>query len=373
MAWTVLPFSTASPTGAAVVNDSIVTALEWDDQLNTLLGSAFAPLHQPLPAARGTLDDETVNTTAHGYLAGAPTVGGGRRAAEWRRHLQYQAVLHIDYQQNTAFAPLWDNQVLPPIAARGDQSLQPVWNARDLLQRKFQATTTQDGLRWMHPSLMPVAVYGDDVCRVLSEVQRHLLEPIIDGGVSWQLWTQTEVEQALLLRLNRFLLETGIVRKEATYTAGAFDGTTTVDQDVLEIRRVQWRYSDYRKRPRNLMRIDTKQADQGHVDWDEVNEAQEPYAYIEDPSHESMMIRACPLPDDNGQLGVRYVPYATVNFAGCGRLPIPRMFTWVVKWGLIADLLKKEGEANDPLRASAAEEIYRNGIGLVKALLGTEV
>lgn len=373
MAWTVLPFSTSNTTGGAVLNDSIVTRLEWDDILNMTPGSAFAPLHQPLPSARGMLDDETADTVGLGYLAAAPSVGGGRRVAELWRARQYQAVLHIDYQQNTAFAPLWDNQVLPPIAARGNQELQPVWNQRDLLQRKFQATTTQEGLRWMHPSLMPVAVYGDDICRVLSEVQRHLLEPTIDGGVTWQLWTTTEVQQAFLLRLNRFLLETGIRRKEATYTAGAFDGTAVVDQDVLEIRRVQWRYSDYRKKPRNLMRIDTKQADQGIVDWDEVTGATEPYAYIEDPSHESMMIRACPLPDDNGQLGVRYVPYGDVNFTGCGRIPIPRMFTWVVKWGLIADLLKKEGEANDPVRAAAAEEIYRNGIGLVKALLGTEV
>jgi hypothetical protein len=85
------------------------------------------------------------------------------------------------------------------------------------------------------------------------------------------------------------------------------------------------------------------------------------------------MISACPNPDDNGQLGVRYVPYADVNFETCGRLPIPRMFTWAVKWGLIADLLKKEGEANDPVRAQAAEEIYAMGVNLAKVTLGTEV
>ncbi len=67
------------------------------------------------------------------------------------------------------------------------------------------------------------------------------------------------------------------------------------------------------------------------------------------------------------------MPYQTVLFDDCGKLPIPRMLTWVVKWGLIADLLKKEGEANDPVRAQAAEAIYKRGVELTKVLLGTEV
>jgi hypothetical protein len=314
------------------------------------------------------MDDETAVTMALGYLAGAPMAAGGRRNIEIYLKRAYQAVLHIDYQQTTP--RIWPYQTLPPIASRGNQELQPVWNLKELQKKKFWATTTQEGLKWMHPSFMPVGEFGEEICHLLSEVQRHFLEPVIDGGFTWQLWTTAEVRQAFNLRFYRFLLETGLLRKEVTLEAS--DGNAILPQDVIEVRRVQWRYDDYRKRPRGLTRIDTLQADNAYMDWDGAAEA-EPHSYVEEPSPESMELRACPKPDDGGELGVRYVPFPEVNFDACGRLPIPRMFTWAVKWGLIADLLKKEGEANDPVRAEAAEEVYKMGVGLAKVLLGTEV
>jgi hypothetical protein len=74
-----------------------------------------------------------------------------------------------------------------------------------------------------------------------------------------------------------------------------------------------------------------------------------------------------------GTLEVRYVPLPALDIRFCETLPIPRMLAWALKWGLIADLLKKEGEANDPQRAAAAEQQYRLGVQLTRLLLGTEV
>jgi hypothetical protein len=376
MGWAVQSWvSGGAAQGAALTIDTVVQARLWDQDSdwNTPLGSPFAPLHQPLPAARGMLDDETAVTLGHGYLAGAPSAAGARRNIEDWLKRSYEAVLHIDYQQKTSWPPLWTNQLLPPIAARGSQELLPIRMQQQRERAAFWATTTQEGLRWMHPSLMPLANYGDEICRILSEVQRHLLEPTIDGGVTWQLWTAEEVQQAFLLRLNRYLLETGILRKEETDAAS--DGTALLSQDVLEVRRVQWRYSDRRKAPRGLTRIDHKQADSAAIgEWDEDAGEGEPISYREEVTgQDTMIIQTYPKPDDNGELGVRYVPYGNVIFDSCGTLPIPRMLTWVVKWGLIADLLKKEGEANDPVRAQAAEAIYKRGVSITRVLLGNEV
>ena len=376
MGWTIQTFMSGSgANGAPMVIDSVVNSPLWDQDhdWNTILGSPFAPLHQPLPAARGCLDDETVSTLGLGYLAAAPFAAGARRNLEDARKRAYEAVLHIDYHQKTSWPPLWNNQVLPPIAARGNQTLLPVRMKQEEERGLFDSTTTQEGLKWMHPSLMPVGVYGDEICRILSEVQRHLLEPTIDGGNTWQLWTADEVRAAFLLRLNRFLLETGLLRKETSMAAS--DGTGLLPQDVLEVRRVQWRYSDLRKAPRGLTRIDHKQADSAAIgEWDEDVGEEEPISYREEVTgQDTMVLQTYPKPDDNGFMGVRYVPYETVLFDDCGRVPIPRMFTWAVKWGLIADLLKKEGEANDPKRAEGAEQIYARGVGLAKVLLGTEV
>lgn len=376
MGWSVQTFVAGSAAnGAPTSIDLPVNSPLWDQDhdWNTLLGSPFAPLHQPLPAARGCLDDETCGTLGHGYLASAPFAAGGRKLLEQARVAGYEAVLHIDYQQKTSWPPLWNNQLLPPIASRGNQTTLPIRMHQEAEAKSFWASTPDEKVNWMHPSLFPVGEYGDDICRILSEVQRHLLEPKIDGGVSWQLWTQEEVAQAFLLRLNRFLLETGIVRKETAMAAS--DGTGLLPQDVLEVRRVQWRYSDLRKAPRGLTRIDKHQADSAAVgEWDETAGEDEPVSYSEEVSGmDTMILQTYPKPDDNGILGVRYVPYGSVVFDSCGTIPIPRMLTWVVKWGLIADLLKKEGEANDPVRAAAAEKFYERGVFLTKMLLNTEV
>ena len=376
MGWAVQTFVAGSGAlGAPTTLDLPVNSPLWDQDhdWNTLLGSPFAPLHQPLPAARGMLDDETAVTLGHGYLAGAPSAAGARRNIVEARKRAYEAVLHIDYQQKTMWPPLWNNQLLPPINARGNQTTLPIRMEQEDEKARFWSTTTQEGLKWMHPSLMPLADYGDEICRILSEVQRHFLEPIIDGGKTWQLWTAEEVQQAFLLRLNRYLLETGVLRKEES--AAASDGTGLLSQDVLEVRRVQWRYSDGRKAPRGLTRIDHLQADHATVgEWDEDVGEDEPISYREEVTgQDTMILQTYPKPDANGFLGVRYVPYGNVLFDDCGKLPIPRMLTWVVKWGLIADLLKKEGEANDPKRASAAEAMYKRGVELSKVLLGTEV
>lgn len=376
MGWSVQTFVAGSAAnGAPTSQDLPVNSPLWDQDhdWNTILGSPFAPLHQPLPAARGMLDDETAVTLGHGFLAGAPSAAGARRNIEDWLKRSYEAVLHIDYQQKTMWPPLWNNQLLPPIAARGSQELLPIRMQQEDEKAAFWSTTTQEGLDWMHPSLMPLGEYGDEICRILSEVQRHLLEPIIDGGVTWQLWSQEEVQQAFLLRLNRFLLETGLLRKETAMAAS--DGTGLLPQDVLEVRRVQWRYSDARKAPRGLTRIDKKQADSAAIgEWDEDVGEDEPISYSEEVSGmDTMVLQTYPKPDANGIMGVRYVPYESVLFDDCGNLPIPRMFTWVLKWGLIADLLKKEGEANDPKRAGAAEMFFKRGVDLAKVLLGTEV
>ena len=343
MGWAVQSMVSGGGPTPPLTIDYVVEDHIWDNDAgwNTPLGSPFAPLHQPLPAARGMLDDETAVTLGLGYLAGAPSAAGARRNIEDWLKRSYEAVLHIDYQQKTMWPPLWNNQVLPPIAARGNQTTLPIRMKQEERKALFWATTTQEGLKWMHPSLMPLADYGDEICRILSEVQRHFLEPVIDGGRTWQLWTAEEVQQAFLLRLNRYLLETGILRKEESQAAS--DGTALLSQDVLEVRRVQWRYSDLRKAPRGLTRIDHLQADHAAIgEWDEDVGEDEPVSYREEVTgQDTMIIQTYPKPDDNGFLGIRYVPYGNVLFDDCGTLPIPRMLTWVVKWGLIADLLKK--------------------------------
>ncbi len=334
----------------------------WDENWDTPLGRQLAPLLTPFPSTRTTLDDDTGNGRSE--TVDGPSVAGGRRNQVIYRDRMYQAI----------FASVTEKKqptpgVSPPIAATGDQSYLPIQMRYLDRALRYRLSTTQEGIHTIHPSDMVTAQYNDDVCRILSEVQRHFLEPVIDGGVSWNhgLWTADEAREAVYLRVQRFMQESEFTRKEATAHTGS--GTVNKPLDLLVLRRVQWEYEDLRKHPRALTRIDLKQADQGYPGWDETTG--EPGSFVEEPSPRSLDVTTVPPPDSTGIVGMRYVP--TQELVGdCPNLGIPRMFSWAVKWGVVADLLHKEGEANDPVRAAAAEELYQLGVRLARLLIGEE-
>jgi len=50
-------------------------------------------------------------------------------------------------------------------------------------------------------------------------------------------------------------------------------------------------------------------------------------------------------------------------------VPIPNDFAWYVKWGTMADMLKIQGQANDPIRAEYCEMRFQEGIELAKEIM----
>jgi len=51
-------------------------------------------------------------------------------------------------------------------------------------------------------------------------------------------------------------------------------------------------------------------------------------------------------------------------------LPIPANLAWAVKYGIMADMLGKEGEAQDTKRAKYCESRFGEGIELAKMWMG---
>ncbi len=219
-----------------------------------------------------------------------------------------------------------------------------------------------------NPWDIPGSAYGVSSCELLSEIQRHFLEPVVDNGLTWQLWEAAEVRAFLNLRIQRFLLETGIVRKEAQVAVSANQTSVEAPSDLLELRKVD--FLDVSGVYTNLTRIDELQADNGNPGWEALPSS--PQSYIEEPLP-SLSLRLYPTPSVGGTLYVRYVPIPETVTAACTILPIPRMFSWALKWGVIADLLVKEGEANDPKRGQAAESQFTLGVNLARYLSGVEI
>jgi len=356
------------------------TTRDWDERWNTLLGSNLFPLMVPFPGTRTSMDDEVstggiADATAGfwgpvigEHLISGPSLAGGRRNRAIHLQRAHRVISMIDYHQWGAIMISLGLQVDPPANRPACNEYTPILARQILRQRGYRLATTQEGLQKVHISEITVQEWGDNTCRVLAEVQRHFLEPVIDNGKTWQLWTEEEVQEVLHLRLQRFLIDSEILRKE--HTAVASSGTVRKPTDLLRLRRVEWEYLDRRKRPRGLTRIDLKQADQAYPGWE--TSTGEPHSYIEEPSPTYLDVTMVPPPDDAGLVRMRYVPMGELAEGECPKLPIPRMFTWALKWGIIADLLHKEGEANDPVRARAAEELYQLGVKLTRALLGEE-
>lgn len=207
----------------------------------------------------------------------------------------------------------------------------------------------------------PFTDYQDNLCRLLSEIQRHLLEPTIDDGYTWTFHTRDEVVGAVNQRIAKFLVETGLIRKRATIALLAGQVEYDLPTDVIEIRRVDLDGAA-------LNRLDELQLDVGRPGWQ--LETGTPFAYIEEP-RPSLTIKVVPIPTVGGTVTINYVPLPEAVTA-CNPLPIPATFVPYIKWGALADLLAKEGEANDPQRAAYCEERFSEGIELARALLGTE-
>jgi hypothetical protein len=353
-----LPFASES-------QDFPVKVEVWDERMASPYGVPQPVRWTRGPAATSILDDEAVQSiTDDPSGIFASNVYGGVRARYRDKFLKWW---HSEFPVTgipVTFRPLG------PPSGKTTNSLIPILAKKQLIEEGYRLATVKEGIVTMPPSEIPQGNYNDTKCRILEEVQRHFLEPNVDRGLEWQLWSYEEVHEVYELRLYRFLLETGINRKE--YEETTRDSQVTIPQDSIEIRRVQWEYLDERDTPRALRRIDTRQADSGRPGWDTTEN--EPDTYIEDPMVNTMELTLCPHPDDFGKVGQRYVYMPeTSKETPCESVPIPRMFTWALKWGIIADLLKKEGEANDPVRARAAEFQYRLGVQLCRLLLGTEI
>ncbi len=212
---------------------------------------------------------------------------------------------------------------------------------------------------------IPATTYSDTLCRVLREIQEHLLEPF-PGSVDWQIWSVEEVEAAFNRRLNKFLEDSGIIRERRLMESPGGVALLHLPSDCLSVRRVSWVTGALGQGAyATLTRIDEAQLE-GVVGWEDA--VGEPFAYVGEPR----TIRLYPTPPGVGVVELVIVP-ALGTLSGCDPIPIPACFVPFVKWGVIADLLRKEGEANDPERSKYAEGRWQEGIELARLLLGTEV
>lgn len=209
------------------------------------------------------------------------------------------------------------------------------------------------------PSLLAYTVTDADV---LASVQDALMESVTQT----EMFSTSEILSAMQRRRDQLLTETGcVLTRSLVPNIGNPSGRAALPQSVIDVRRSAWDtvVAAVVTATDPMFRVDELQLDYGIASWETQPGTPLYFSTILTPP---ITLQIAPPPSQVGQLDLLTVNSgATLTGAGVV-LGIPDDFAWVVKWGTIADLLGKDGQARDPDRSTYAEMRWRQGVELCR-------
>ena len=248
-----------------------------------------------------------------------------------------------------------------------------VWNLMTGKWQDTSAVATTASTIFYNTGLTSQTVSDQDV---LDEMQYHTLEtPNQGASLSTDTWTIAEWVRVLNARLAQFMMETKLVVSRGTFatTIGVsrYDLNALLDTGNMKLHRVAW-VADADGFSHGLCEADLFQYDHFLPSW--TTTPGTPEAYVEE-SLPTQTIEVIPAPDAAGTLDILFTDLATqLPAVPDGTvLGIPNDFTPYIKWGALADLLSKEGQAHDPVRAAYAENRFREGVVLATIILQSKM
>ena len=205
--------------------------------------------------------------------------------------------------------------------------------------------------------------------RFLDDLGRALLEPgeLTPCEMFADFGGATNILDLIYDRVCRFQLETGALKKEATLNRLSGD-IYTLPADLIELRRVE--VEGQRVEP-----IDQRGMDLSNPAWE--GTSGECTGYIQEPDTAGLRITLVPHQASSRTVKALYVfaPTRPTFYSPCEAatdvweaFPLPYVFWWIIRYGVLADILKQEGDMYDPPRAMKCEEQWAFGIELAKAL-----
>ncbi len=198
---------------------------------------------------------------------------------------------------------------------------------------------------------------------VLSEIQRVTLEGVGDGGVTWPslMWTAAEVLGYLNQRQNRFLAATGLFWTVTEDVITPLQNAQALPADWVATVFVAYRNSS--SRYRELPKLSQLELDLGLPSWPFAT-ALTPRGYYE-AEGSTLEQQVVPAPSDVGSALERYyVALGTVLDGSGVDFSVSDEFVATIKYGCLADMFSKVGEAQNPTLAEACEERWQEGVEL---------
>jgi hypothetical protein len=235
-----------------------------------------------------------------------------------------------------------------------------IYNAGAGLFFSIQSTSNSIATASQICPISPDRTYG----YFFEEMKYQLMEPMWDQDVCTGFTDFGGMQKVLDFtqqRLNRFVLETACLRKEATLAAATTDTEDyPLPADLIELLRVEvggvtyYPADDYQRDRDSALNIYIVDALNitipGLFGTSPVIKVL--YTYL--PTAPTVPVPCtCPTPPDVGPWGY---------------FPLPYTLWWIIRYGVMADLFTQAGLRNDPQRAGKCEELFQQGTEIYKML-----
>lgn len=242
------------------------------------------------------------------------------------------------------------------------------WNALSGFWRNDMVFTLEEGDWWydLRTVAGTVLPYQSTQYGLITQIENHLLEP--PTPATWSGSSQFSLNDLLIAlqrRQDDVLGSTGCTVSDSLVNAPIATRTILADS-VIDILRVAWipttgfGYSNKILRQSDLWAARafnpryTTSAENPPSNW--MQNAEPPPSFDVDS-----------VPPVTGQYDVLTVNAGPAWVAGTdATIPIPTDWAWVVKWGALFDLLSRESNAKDALRAQYCRKRFEEGMALLE-------
>ena len=249
------------------------------------------------------------------------------------------------------------------------------WNAYAQYFRErdaFPITTPVAGSFFFNVLQLPKLAPTVTDQELILEIQNCLIEP--ENATAWtgsEQFTYQLIADTITRRRNQFLLETGMVISQSGDVPAVppSAGRYLLDDKTIDVRRVAWRAilddgvtpGDYSF----LWRTDEAALTNWFRGWN--NPAAEPSAYSVAASS-PLTLQLAPPPNDEGFMNLLTIQTGPALDPANGPtiLGIPDDYCWIIKYGVLQDLLSGNSPVVDLTRADYCQARWDEGIALAR-------
>lgn len=202
--------------------------------------------------------------------------------------------------------------------------------------------------------------------QLIQQIQMHLQEPInASVWLGTPQFNYNELVSFIQKRRDQFFMESGLVMNQDNIRVTPPNGEIQLDDTVIDVRRAMWRDISNNNTVNILWKADEFTFNGGNPGWFNTLGLPTDYSVV---LEQPLSVQLSPAPLNFGRLlllstnsGPILTPATSPTILG-----VPDDFVWVIKFGVLADLLSQAGPGNDSYRADYFESRWHDGIELAR-------